>query len=72
MDAGDTVGLDHEREIRAEDDARGLGGVVEREDMAVFLERPVHLFLHVKLKENWSEERARYEAMGLDWESSKE
>jgi GTPase len=43
-------------------------GKLAREDMAAFLERPVHLFLHVKLKENWSEERARYEAMGLEWE----
>jgi GTPase len=43
-------------------------GKLAREEMAAFLERPVHLFLHVKLKENWSEERARYEAMGLEWE----
>jgi GTPase Era involved in 16S rRNA processing len=29
----------------------------------------VHLFLHVKLRENWREERARFEAIGLDWEA---
>jgi GTP-binding protein Era len=43
-------------------------GTLAREELATFLERPVHLFLHVKLKENWSEERARYAAMGLEWE----
>jgi GTP-binding protein Era len=43
-------------------------GKLAREELQTLLERPVHLFLHVKLKENWSEERARYEAMGLDWE----
>lgn len=43
-------------------------GKLAREELQTILERPVHLFLHVKLKENWSEERARYEAMGLEWE----
>ena len=43
-------------------------GTLAREELQTFLERPVHLFLHVKLKENWSEERARYAAMGLEWE----
>lgn len=43
-------------------------GKLAREELQTFLDRPVHLFLHVKLKENWSEERARYEAMGLEWE----
>ena len=43
-------------------------GTLAREELQTFLDRPVHLFLHVKLKENWSEERARYAAMGLEWE----
>jgi GTPase len=43
-------------------------GQLARADLALMLDRPVHLFLHVKLKENWSEERARYAAMGLEWE----
>ena len=28
---------------------------------------PVHLFLHVKVDENWAESREIYEEMGLDW-----
>lgn len=43
-------------------------GQLARTELAALLERPVHLFLHVKVKENWSEERARYTAMGLEWE----
>ncbi|MDX2234901.1 MAG: GTPase Era [Hyphomonadaceae bacterium] len=43
-------------------------GQLARTELSEMLERPVHLFLHVKLKENWSEERARYTAMGLEWE----
>ena len=43
-------------------------GQLARTELSEFLQRPVHLFLHVKLKENWSEERARYAAMGLEWE----
>ena len=30
------------------------------------LERPVHLFLNVKEREGWDEERARIRAIGLD------
>ena len=29
--------------------------------------RKVHLFLHVKVKENWDEDRSIYRDMGLDW-----
>jgi GTP-binding protein Era len=32
-----------------------------------FLGRPVHLFLQVKLRENWLEEPERYSEMGLDF-----
>ena len=27
----------------------------------------VHLYLHVKVKENWDEDRSLYESIGLDW-----
>ncbi len=40
-----------------------------RAEIAKMLGAPAHLFLHVKVRENWSEERARFEAIGLDWES---
>jgi GTP-binding protein Era len=43
-------------------------GQLAREELAQVLERPVHLFLHVKVRENWTEERARYAAMGLEWD----
>lgn len=43
-------------------------GEAARKEMEAAFERRVHLFLHVKLKENWSEERARYTAMGLDYD----
>jgi GTP-binding protein Era len=43
-------------------------GQAARKDLEHMLERRVHLFLNVKVRENWAEERARYEAIGLDWE----
>jgi GTP-binding protein Era len=38
-----------------------------RAEMAEFMGRPIHLFLQVKLRENWQEEPARYSEMGLDF-----
>ncbi len=38
-----------------------------RHELAEFLGRPVHLFLQVKLRPNWLEERERYSEMGLDF-----
>ncbi|KAB2886878.1 MAG: GTPase Era [Albidovulum sp.] len=38
-----------------------------RGEIAEFLGRPVHLFLQVKVRENWQEDRARYTEMGLDF-----
>ena len=29
--------------------------------------KKVHLFLHVKVKEDWAEDRAVYRDSGLDW-----
>ena len=40
-----------------------------RKDIAEALERPVHLFLHVKVRENWIEDRSRYTALGLDFDA---
>ncbi len=31
------------------------------------LDRPVHLYLHVKVKPGWDEDRAVYRDIGLDW-----
>ena len=38
-----------------------------RAEIAEFLGRPVHLFLQVKVRENWLEEAERYGEMGLDF-----
>lgn len=41
-------------------------GAAAREEMAELLGEPVHLFLHVKVRENWVEDPARFRVMGLD------
>jgi GTP-binding protein Era len=38
-----------------------------RAEIAEFLGRPVHLFLQVKVRENWMDEAERYDEMGLDF-----
>jgi GTP-binding protein Era len=38
-----------------------------RAELAELLGRKVHLFLHVKVKANWDEDRSVYRDMGLDW-----
>ena len=38
-----------------------------RAELSDLLGRRVHLFLRVLVRETWERERARYEAMGLDW-----
>ncbi|WP_293700760.1 MULTISPECIES: GTPase Era [unclassified Sphingopyxis] len=42
-------------------------GSKARAELAELLGRPVHLFLHVKVKANWDEDRSVYRDMGLDW-----
>ncbi len=42
-------------------------GSKARAELAELLGRPVHLFLHVKVKANWDEDRGVYRDMGLDW-----
>ncbi|MBW4093178.1 MAG: GTPase Era [Proteobacteria bacterium] len=41
-------------------------GARARHELAALLERPVHLFLNVKERAGWDEERARLRAIGLD------
>jgi GTP-binding protein Era len=41
-------------------------GARARADLAAMLERPVHLFLNVKERPGWDDERARLRAIGLD------
>jgi GTP-binding protein Era len=44
-------------------------GEKARAEIAAALDRPVHLFLHVQVRENWQDDPARYRALGLDFES---
>ena len=43
-------------------------GQASREELSDLLERTVHLFLTVKVKENWAEERGLYSTMGLEFD----
>ncbi len=38
-----------------------------REEIAAILERPVHLFLFVKVRDSWSDDPERYREMGLEF-----
>ncbi|MDS9467085.1 GTPase Era [Paracoccus sp. MBLB3053] len=42
-------------------------GQAARAELAEFMGRPVHLFLQVKVRENWLDEAERYNEMGLDF-----
>lgn len=42
-------------------------GEAARKELSEILGVPVHLFLHVKVDENWAESREIYEEIGLDW-----
>jgi GTP-binding protein Era len=43
-------------------------GARARHELGQMLERPVHLFLHVKVSERWADDPAHYRAIGLDYE----
>jgi GTP-binding protein Era len=42
-------------------------GAAAREELSRLLDRKVHLFLHVKVKPDWEEDRGLYREIGLDW-----
>ena len=42
-------------------------GATARAEIAALLGRKVHLFLHVKVKADWEEDRTLYRDIGLDW-----
>lgn len=44
-------------------------GARARHELAQLLERPVHLFLHVKVSERWAEDPSHYRTIGLDYQS---
>jgi GTPase len=45
---------------------KAIGGEARRE-IAVLIEKPVHLFLFVKVREGWGDDPARYREMGLEF-----
>jgi len=42
-------------------------GARSRAQLKELLDRPVHLYLHVKVKPGWDEDRDVYRDIGLDW-----
>jgi len=42
-------------------------GARARAQLNELLDRPVHLYLHVKVKPGWDEDREVYRDIGLDW-----
>ena len=44
-------------------------GAEARAELEQLLERTVHLFLHVKVRENWTEQRGHYRDIGLDYDA---
>jgi len=42
-------------------------GAAARADIAAAIEQPVHLFLHVKVREGWGDDPERYREMGLEF-----
>jgi GTP-binding protein Era len=42
-------------------------GAAARTDIAAAVEAPVHLFLHVKVREGWGDDPERYREMGLEF-----
>ena len=42
-------------------------GAAARADIAKIIEQPVHLFLHVKVREGWADDPERYREMGLEF-----
>jgi len=44
-------------------------GAAARTELEELLERRVHLFLYVKVRENWLDDRERYRELGLDYDA---
>jgi GTP-binding protein Era len=42
-------------------------GAAARADIALAIEQPAHLFLHVKVREGWADDPERYREMGLEF-----
>ena len=44
-------------------------GEASRTELCDILDRKVHLFLTVKVRETWADERSTYEGLGLDFDA---
>jgi len=44
-------------------------GELARKEMEAAFDRRIHLFLHVKVDEDWTEQRSVYQRLGLDFEA---
>jgi GTP-binding protein Era len=44
-------------------------GEAARRELVKALDRPVHLMLHVKVREDWAEDSGHFREIGLDWKS---
>ena len=42
-------------------------GEAARKELIAALDRPVHLFLHVKVRENWADDPSHFRDVGLEW-----
>jgi GTP-binding protein Era len=63
------VERESQRKIVLGKDGRSIRaiGAASRRELADILERPVHLFLFVKVREGWGDDPDRFRAMGLDF-----
>jgi GTP-binding protein Era len=63
------VERESQRKIVLGKDGRSIRaiGASSRRELAEILERPVHLFLFVKVREGWGDDPDRFRAMGLDF-----
>jgi GTP-binding protein Era len=66
------VARDSQRKIAIGANGSGVKAIGEaaRKEMEEAFDRRVHLFLHVKVKENWAEDRALLTSLGLDFDGS--
>jgi len=48
---------------------KGIGAAA-RQELEALLERRIHLFLYVKVRDKWEEDRAHYQDWGLDFDAS--
>jgi GTPase len=44
-------------------------GAAARRELTKVLDRPVHLILHVKVREDWAEDSRHFREIGLDWKA---